>query len=122
MLYRQSLTTPGALAGEATAADPGVASPGVALFEEHGKDGDFVYLKIAEAGQRILKLYRQLHRIHLVNYTFLATHHLFMAGQSTWPLILGYILSRIIQASLFSTPYGTRQKSEVIWLVYFSKQ
>jgi len=41
-----------------------------------------VFLKVAEAGQKVLKLYRQLHRIHLVNYTFLATHHLFMAGIS----------------------------------------
>jgi hypothetical protein len=44
-----------------------------------------VFLKVAEAGQKVLRLYRQLHRVRLVNYTFLATHHLFMAGiYSPW--------------------------------------
>jgi hypothetical protein len=46
------------------------------------EDEDRVYLKVAEAGQKILRLYRQLHLIGLVNYTYLATHHLFMAGIS----------------------------------------
>ncbi|KAI9691959.1 MAG: Fungal specific transcription factor [Bogoriella megaspora] len=44
-------------------------------FEEDD-DTDWVYLKNAEAGQRVLKLYRQLHRLHLtlddVDFTILA--------------------------------------------------
>jgi len=47
-----------------------------------GEDEDHVFLKCAEAGQNTLKLYRQLHRQRVVNYTYLATHHLFMAGIS----------------------------------------
>ncbi|KAK8188258.1 fungal-specific transcription factor domain-containing protein [Phyllosticta capitalensis] len=90
MLYRPSLTVPGPLADELSksatgpAADDDVGnSPSVLTnnsFDER-EDDDFVFLKVAEAGQMTLKLYRQLHRVHLVNYTYLATHHLFMAGK-----------------------------------------
>lgn len=38
-------------------------------------------MRVAEAGMKTLKIYRQLHRVRLVNYTFLATHHLFMSGR-----------------------------------------
>jgi hypothetical protein len=60
--------------------DANVRSPSVVTMEER-EDEELVFLKVAEAGQKVLKLYRQLHRVHLVNYTFLATHHLFMAGK-----------------------------------------
>lgn len=80
MLYRQSLSTPGPLAGESSPTE-GVASPSSPRIEEK-EDEDDVFLKCAEAGQKTLKLYRQLHRLRLVNYTYLATHHLFMAGIS----------------------------------------
>ncbi|MCJ1381403.1 Fungal specific transcription factor [Xylographa soralifera] len=78
MLYRQSLTVPPALGGEVSPSDE-IASP-MSVSIDDQEDDDDVFLKVAEAGQKVLKLYRQLHRVHLVNYTFLATHHLFMAG------------------------------------------
>lgn len=81
MLYRQSLVVPSGLAGELGTTDSTVGSPSVVNAEER-EDEELVFLKVAEAGQKVLKLYRQLHRVHLVNYTFLATHHLFMAGKS----------------------------------------
>jgi hypothetical protein len=80
MLYRQSLSTPADLADDVRSATDDVSSP--APFIEEREDEDVVFLKVAEAGQKVLKLYRQLHRLYLVNYTFLATHHLFMAGIS----------------------------------------
>lgn len=79
MLYRQSLSVPAVLAEELRATHEDVQSPSVVTMEDQ-EDEEAVFLKVAEAGQKVLKLYRQLHRIHLVNYTFLATHHLFMAG------------------------------------------
>lgn len=79
MLYRQSLSVPAIFAGEVNLSDD-VASPVSVNREEH-EDEDDVFMKLAEAGQRVLRLYRQLHRLRLVNYTFLATHHLFMAGE-----------------------------------------
>ncbi|OQO10181.1 hypothetical protein B0A48_04538 [Cryoendolithus antarcticus] len=83
MLYRQSLAVPGPLADELTASSTGesVTSPG-AIHQELKEDEQLVFLKVAQAGQTVLKLYRQLHRLKLVNYTFLATHHLFMSGIS----------------------------------------
>ncbi|KAL6709009.1 hypothetical protein ACN47E_002136 [Coniothyrium glycines] len=81
MLYRQSLVVPTGLQNELGNTNPDVGSPSMAGLEER-EDEDLVFLKVAEAGQKVLKLYRQLHRVHLVNYTFLATHHLFMAGIS----------------------------------------
>jgi Fungal specific transcription factor domain len=81
MLYRQSLTVPAVLAEELRATNEDIQSPSMVQIEER-EDEETVFLKVAEAGQKVLKLYRQLHRIHLVNYTFLATHHLFMAGKA----------------------------------------
>ena len=80
MLYRQSLSIPPMLAGEITPSDEVASSM---TMHEDKEDEDEIFLKVAEAGQKVLKLYRQLHRVHLVNYTFLATHHLFMAGTFT---------------------------------------
>ncbi|KAI4145059.1 MAG: hypothetical protein LQ340_006440 [Diploschistes diacapsis] len=78
MLYRQSLSVPHELGEEPSTGDD-VSSPiDVHLEEEHEEE---VFMKVATAGQKVLKLYYQLHRAHIVNYTFLATHHLFMAGK-----------------------------------------
>ncbi|RMZ80073.1 hypothetical protein DV737_g3155, partial [Chaetothyriales sp. CBS 132003] len=79
-LYRPSLSVPEPLAGELSTTED-VASPASTIVELKD-DEDLVYMKCAEAGQQTLKLYRQLHRQRLVNYTYLATHHLFMAGIS----------------------------------------
>jgi hypothetical protein len=80
MLYRQSLVVPTGLESELGNTGSDMGSPSMTSLEER-EDEDLVFLKVAEAGQKVLKLYRQLHRVHLVNYTFLATHHLFMAGK-----------------------------------------
>lgn len=80
ILYRQSLSVPPPLAGELSPTDD-VSSPSSVRMEEK-EDEDLIFLKCAEAGQKTLKLYRQLHRLRLVNYSYLATHHLFMAGIS----------------------------------------
>lgn len=84
MLYRQSLTVPSVLAEELRSTNEDIQSPSSIHIEDQ-QDEEAVFLKVAEAGQKVLKLYRQLHRIHLVNYTFLATHHLFMAGTFVLP-------------------------------------
>ncbi|KAL3421130.1 fungal specific transcription factor [Phlyctema vagabunda] len=80
MLYRQSLSVPPMFEGEFNTSEE-VESPSTHTIELR-EDEERVFLKVAEAGQKVLRLYRQLHRVHLVNYTFLATHHLFMAGIS----------------------------------------
>ena len=79
MLYRQSLSVPATLAGE-TSPNNDIESPMTPNTDDH-EDEDDIFLKVAEAGQRVLKLYRQLHKVHLVSYTYLATVHLFMAGR-----------------------------------------
>ncbi|KAK3943895.1 fungal-specific transcription factor domain-containing protein [Diplogelasinospora grovesii] len=82
MLYRQSLSVPAMFEGEYNTSKE-VNSPMEANYSmESREDEDRVYLKVAEAGQRIIRLYRQLHLAGLVNYTYLSTHHLFMAGIS----------------------------------------
>ncbi|KAF7716094.1 Positive regulator of purine utilization [Penicillium ucsense] len=80
LLYQQSLTVPAELASELTPADD-VSSPSLS-YPDDGDDEDHVYLNVAEAGQKVIRIYRQLHRVRLVNYTYLATHHIFMAGIS----------------------------------------
>ncbi|KAK5740764.1 hypothetical protein LTR17_004354 [Elasticomyces elasticus] len=82
LLYRQSLAVPEPLAGELSPSTGGdLPSPGPTGLEPK-EDEEMIFMKVAQAGQTVLKLYRQLHRLKLVNYTFLATHHLFMSGIS----------------------------------------
>jgi hypothetical protein len=78
MLYQQSLAVPAELAGELAPAED-VSSPSLSNIEEADDEQD-IYLNVAEAGQKVIRIYRQLHRVRLVNYTYLATHHIFMAG------------------------------------------
>ena len=79
MLYRQSLSVPRELGGGPSPSED-VTSPVDMHLEEENEEE--VFMKVATAGQRVLKIYYQLHRSHIVNYTFLATHNLFMAGES----------------------------------------
>ncbi|KAL5338481.1 fungal-specific transcription factor domain-containing protein [Aspergillus crustosus] len=79
MLYQQSLTVPAELADELSPAEE-VSSPSFSQVDE--EDEDAIYYKVAEAGQKVIRIYRQMHRVRLVNYTYLATHHIFMAGIS----------------------------------------
>lgn len=46
-------------------------------------ENEQMFLRIAEASQAVLRLYRELHLRSLVNYTYLDTHQLFTAGK--WP-------------------------------------
>jgi len=89
MLYRPCLSVPVLLAGElgassgnarSRAAERGLGE-GAAVLHGRREDEERVYMTVAEAGSKVLRIYRQLHRVHQVNYTFLATHHLFMAGK-----------------------------------------
>jgi len=63
-------------------ADMGGLTSGTQLEEER------IYCIVAEAGSKVLKLYRGLHRVHQVNYTFLATHNLFISGMEYYSLIV----------------------------------
>lgn len=99
MLYRQSLSVPAMFEGEYNTSNE-VNSPSLYPAEEK-EDEERVYLKVAEAGQRIIRLYRQLHLVGLVNYTYLATHHLFMAGIS---YLYAIWHSPIVRSRLVSAP------------------
>lgn len=79
MLYRQSLSVPPTFAGE-SGLHSDVESHLMPSTNDFENEVD-IFLKVAEAGQRVIKLYKQLHRLSLVNYTYLATVHLFMAGE-----------------------------------------
>lgn len=82
MLYQQCLTAPAELAEELAPAEDMPSSPGFSNIDD-AEDEDDIYFKVAEAGQKVIRIYRQLHRVRLVNYTYLATHHIFMAGKFT---------------------------------------
>ena len=75
MLYRQSLTAPVEL-NEPSPIDD-INPPDERIEAE---DDEEIFMKVATAGQKVLKIYYQLHRQRVVSYTFLSTHHLFMAG------------------------------------------
>lgn len=112
MLYRQSLSVPPPLAGEVSPSED-VSSPMSFSTDDH-EDEDEIFLKVAEAGQRVLKLYRQLHRVHLVNYTYLATVHLFMAGTS-FPRGPGHGLTCVLGiAFLYAVWHSTTVRSRLV--------
>lgn len=99
MLYRQSLSVPAMFEGEYnTTMD--INSPSLPNTELR-EDEDRVYLKVAEAGQKIMRLYRQLHVAGVINYTYLATHHIFMAGIS---YLYAIWHSPIVRSRLVSLP------------------
>lgn len=98
MLYRQSLSVPAMFEGEYNTSME-VNTP-THHSSEPREDEDRVYLKVAEAGQRIMRLYRQLHVAGVVNYTYLATHHIFMAGIS---YLYAIWHSPIVRSRLVST-------------------
>lgn len=87
MLYQQCLTAPAELAEELVPAED-VSSPSFSNIDD-AEDEDEIYYKVAEAGQKVIRIYRSMHRLRLVNYTYLATHHIFMAGM----LLLGLLMS-----------------------------
>ena len=103
MLYRQSLSVPTMFEGEYNTSKE-VNSPSVYTAEQQ-EDEERVYLKVAEAGQKILRLYRQLHLQGRVNYTYLATHHLFMAGIS---YLYAIWHSHVVRSRLVSTAISHR--------------
>lgn len=80
LLYRQSVTTPPLMADDMKTVEDGMSSPHGTDLEE-SEEEEIVYLRIAEAGRMVLRIYRSLFRQRLVSYTYLATHHLFMAGE-----------------------------------------
>ena len=74
---------PAALAGELSpSTGDEMQSPGLATLGLE-EEQELVFMKVGQAGQTVLKIYRNLHRLHLINYTFLATHHIVMSGQYT---------------------------------------
>lgn len=79
MLYRQSLTVPPIFAQEYSPAAEFDTSD--MHLGEPPEYEDMIFLRVAEAGMKVLRLYRQLHLVHLVNYTYLDTHQIFMAGK-----------------------------------------
>ena len=117
MLYRQSLVVPSGLQGVLGTTGSNVSSPSVVGMDER-EDEDLVFLKVAEAGQKVLKLYRQLHRVHLVNYTFLATHHLFMAGKCSPPRINDVADSDSGISFLYAVWHSVHVRSLLVSLVY----
>jgi hypothetical protein len=100
MLYRQSLSVPTVFESEYDTAKE-VNSPAV-YNAELREDEDRVYLKVAEAGQKIMRLYRQLHLLGVVNYTYLTTHHLFVAGIS---YLYAIWHSPIVRSRLVGRPF-----------------
>ena len=90
MLYKPCLSIFAPLAGgggassgngRSRAAEGGLDS-GARPTDEKVEGEEQVCMALAEAGRKVLRIYGKLHRAHLVNYTFLASLHLFMAGKS----------------------------------------
>ena len=75
-LYRQSLNVPPELVQNLP---PGNDIRG--SVEEDAEQEDLIYLKVSESSQKVLQIYRLMHHVRLVNYTYLATHSIFLAGR-----------------------------------------
>lgn len=80
MLYRHSLQIPEQLAGELDETTLEESKSTRFTDMECLEDEQLVYQKAGVAGQTVLGIYKQLHLRRLVNYTYLATHHIFICG------------------------------------------
>ncbi|KAF2227328.1 fungal-specific transcription factor domain-containing protein [Elsinoe ampelina] len=80
MLYRHSLSIPEQLAGELDESTLEESRNTTYADAEDREDEQMVFYKAGVAGQQVLRIYRQLHLKRLVNYTYLATHHIFICG------------------------------------------
>ena len=95
MLFRTSLVAPSELFGEAEMIEGEMSTPPPHVGNDSQEAPDLVYLKIAQAGREVIKLYVELQKQFLVNYTYLATHHLFMGGkQASLPPIFRFFDSQ----------------------------
>lgn len=80
LLYRQSVSTPAHFMDDMRSVNDGMESThggDIAEYEEKEQ----VYFRTATAGREVLRIFEELHRHRLVNYIYLSTHHLFMAGE-----------------------------------------
>lgn len=75
-LYRPSIKVPAKLIEMTPATDPARYSS-----DETGPENS-IYLKVAEASGKVLQLYRLMRHVQLVDYTYLATHSIFLAGKA----------------------------------------
>ncbi|PNS14912.1 hypothetical protein CAC42_2141 [Sphaceloma murrayae] len=83
MLYRHSLAIPEQLVVEMDESTLEESRTTVKHADaEDREDEQLVVYKAGVAGQQVLRIYRQLHLKRLVNYTYLATHHIFICGVS----------------------------------------
>ncbi|GAM89687.1 hypothetical protein ANO11243_077260 [Dothideomycetidae sp. 11243] len=82
MLYRHSLPVPEQLVSELDETALEESKNSRFTDAEDVEDEQMVYQKAGVAGQSVLRIYRELHIKRLVNYTYLATHHIFICGVS----------------------------------------
>lgn len=80
MLYRHSLEIPKQLASEFDENTLEETSRIENADREEREDEEVVFCKAGVAAQKVIMVYRQLDLKKLVNYTFLATHHIFICG------------------------------------------
>lgn len=83
MLYsdRQKTTPSGSLAAVHDHKRASSAEAPWAFDEIAANANEQMFLRIAEAGRAVLRVYRELHLRSLVNYTYLDTHQLFTASK-----------------------------------------
>jgi len=117
LLYRQSLSVPAMFEEEYNPSDE--VNSTSTFTKELGEDVDYVYVKVAEAGQKILRMYRQLHLGGLVSYTYLSTHNLFMAGISYLYAIWHSALVRSRLVRFNPTTSGSKEIDNFFFLFFF---
>ena len=95
LLYRGSMRVPAGLAWDSDLGF-GLGLGGRPSAVEGGRGGEdddeSVSIEVAEASQKVLQIYRMMHHVRLVNYTYLATHSIFMAGEFLLFLSLAFYI------------------------------
>ncbi|EXJ87651.1 hypothetical protein A1O1_04575 [Capronia coronata CBS 617.96] len=93
MLYRQRVDLPEAFK-QKFATTQAIICRGP-IHDE--RDDEDVHLILAEAGQHVIRLYRQLQQRGLLSYPYLATHHIFLAATT---LLHSFWHSRRVQEKI----------------------
>lgn len=109
MLYRQRVDLPGTFQ-KRFATTQVIICRGPMHDDQKGGYED-KHLILAEAGQHVIRLYRQLQQRGLLCYPYLATHHIFLAGKQKILVLIAYVHLTKPQQPLCCTHFGIPRAS-----------
>ncbi len=109
MLYRQRVDLPGTFQKRFATTQAIICRGPMHDDQKSGYEDE--HLILAEAGQHVIRLYRQLQQRGLLCYPYLATYHIFLAGKQKILVLIAYVHLTKSQQPLCCTHFGIPRAS-----------